>query len=644
MALGLDMILESRVTPSTTPNNAVPTGEAVVTPVSGVTPIDLNPVEDIGGGPSMPPGVPLPSAGDADDQFSEARSVGSPGLTNSLTSVLEIAGDVDMFKIDVDGQRFLYFDVDTTLVNNRRPDPYLRLFNSLGIQLAHSDNHSAPGETDAGPDSYFSYRFAAAGTYYVAISDTFNRGYSPIAGTGDVIDSRAVPGNFSLTVGDADANDTFAEAKSLGNITRAKKQDERLDEFDVDVWSFKVEENQKLAFDLDFLRSLDEVGASLRANVRILSGAGKLLASGFANQAPREVLSDDPYIEYLFTKAGTYYLVVSSIGNVSSDLVSGEKDVKGVQTGNYSLEITSLFRQSKSKSASRITGIVDIPNRNEHRKDPISPFLERVGENGNAFGPILGGNKTTWIVIHGRADSSASFRKLGGLLDRYKKTDQVLILDWNQGASDNRSIIGDAGLQGSEWIHQVADWAAFELKKRGIKGENINLVGHSWGTYAAYQIGKRYLETSPASRVNSIVALDPARHGDGFGIMGSDVNFSAVAKLSWAFFGDGLFGNEFLSASANEAFVLKYTKNMLLEPGATHSAPVRLFESLVAAAINTSKPNQTVLHFSLDRLEKASISKRWVNNKFANSGIVIPADAVTKTSKLKVFEGQFTLN
>ena len=98
--------------------------------------------------------------------------------------------------------------------------------------------------------------------------------------------------------------------------------------------------------------------------------------------------------------------------------------------------------------------------------------------------------------------------------------------------------------------------------KHGFVGSQLNLVGHSWGSYVADELAKGM------SGVNTIVALDPAENG-----LGSwnpedpgEIDFNRDSMFSWAFysrdggpFGGGVAGNEETPITADEAFVVRNT-------------------------------------------------------------------------------------
>jgi len=133
-------------------------------------------------------------------------------------------------------------------------------------------------------------------------------------------------------------------------------------------------------------------------------------------------------------------------------------------------------------------------------------------------------NKPTWIVIHGWNNSYHDSDDLAKAIDGYQEGDQVLTLDWQEGSmtgfisvptiitgltnlvsgiSTGTTEVAEALYKASSWIKPVADATTQILTSWGISREKINLVGHSFGSYVAYEISKNL------DRVNNLVALDP---------------------------------------------------------------------------------------------------------------------------------------
>ena len=127
-------------------------------------------------------------------------------------------------------------------------------------------------------------------------------------------------------------------------------------------------------------------------------------------------------------------------------------------------------------------------------------FLRRIG------GLPIERGRTTWVVIHGRANTCEDMTALANAIGGRWGNDQVLVLDWRTGAAP-RGFAGEyVDFRGEAFIRPVARWAADALATLGLRPEQINLVGHSWGAVAAGEIAARL-----PGGVNRLVALDPAR-------------------------------------------------------------------------------------------------------------------------------------
>ena len=94
-----------------------------------------------------------------------------------------------------------------------------------------------------------------------------------------------------------------------------------------------------------------------------------------------------------------------------------------------------------------------------------------------------------------------------------RSNDQVLTLDWSGAAS----YPGWAGFGGEDPIQNLGIWAAAALQDKGFVGTNLNLVGHSWGSYVADELAERI-----PGGVDTITALDAAENVPG-GYTQSDI-------------------------------------------------------------------------------------------------------------------------
>jgi subtilisin family serine protease len=129
---------------------------------------------------------------DADDQLGEA----TPLALGKTASDAIGSKDVDLYAVTAAAGQRLAFDVDRATGSSL--DSYLRLFDANGRQLAVNDNGAAPGEA-LSPASYVEVTFDKAGTYFVGVSASPNKAYSPVSGTTD-LSGRG--GTYTLTVGD----------------------------------------------------------------------------------------------------------------------------------------------------------------------------------------------------------------------------------------------------------------------------------------------------------------------------------------------------------------------------------------------------------------------------------------------------------
>jgi len=236
----------------------------------------------------------------------------------------------------------------------------------------------------------------------------------------------------------------------------------------------------------------------------------------------------------------------------------------------------------------------------------INVQISRVGDGSNAIDPTL----PTWIIIHGRDASSDSgyIQDLAKNIGDYANNDQVLLVDWRMGATDNRASIS---LEGSRWISKVAVWVDDQLRKLGIAPNSLRLVGHSWGALMANDIARlqnRNVGNTVGSKVQAIVALDPAvaEAAKGTSILGSMYNdagldFKANAINSWAF-NSSAYGSNKYANTATESFDAEIGDPLSVN---AHTAIVSLFTDMVAKSnrTGTSYINNSVINlFGLNRL------------------------------------------
>lgn len=138
---------------------------------------------------------------DTDDSLVEATSLGAITATaKTVSSAIVTDIDVDIYRFTVTSGEVVGFDIDTPLNGPGGLGSYVRLFNWQGGELASNNDGLAPGETVLGFDSYLEYTFAAAGTYYLGVSNVNNVQYNAITGGGDTAGGRYSIGDYELTV------------------------------------------------------------------------------------------------------------------------------------------------------------------------------------------------------------------------------------------------------------------------------------------------------------------------------------------------------------------------------------------------------------------------------------------------------------
>lgn len=135
------------------------------------------------------------SAIDANDTIGEAAKAAAISIGSTISKSLASAADVNIYKFSVTAGQKVGFDIDA--IGGSSLNSYLRLFDSAGKLLKFNDDGAAPGE-GASIDSYLSYTFKTAGTYYIAVSDHLNTAYNPKSGAGDT--GAGTKGKYTLAL------------------------------------------------------------------------------------------------------------------------------------------------------------------------------------------------------------------------------------------------------------------------------------------------------------------------------------------------------------------------------------------------------------------------------------------------------------
>lgn len=343
--------------------------------------------------------------------------------------------------------------------------------------------------------------------------------YFVVCGSADLFVSGS--GDYSLFVGLDDLNDQIVEAPAIGTLDQTRSENGTIDSpTDVDIFSFAILAGQRISFDID------QTSAGFDSYLRLFDPNGTQLAANNDAPGPGEAIGRDAYLAYSFTNSGTFYVGVSGSGNTDYSARTGAGD-SNESTGSYTL-ITSPG----------LAGTIRRPSDTaDYRVD-----LLRYGPVPQAINP----NQRTWIVIHGWNSSRTepNISQLADSLFRTRPGDQVLTLDWSAAAKTPLPFAAENS------IVPVAEWAAAALSAYDFVSTNLNLVGHSFGSYVADEIAQRI-----PNGVDTIITLDPAANIVGGYDPVSSVDFARDSLFSWSFHASSL-GNEYSPATADESFIV----------------------------------------------------------------------------------------
>jgi len=198
-------------------------------------------------------------------------------------------------------------------------------------------------------------------------------------------------------------------------------------------------------------------------------------------------------------------------------------------------------------------------------------------------------DKQTWVVVHGWNSSPDSLENLSDAVKASRPGDQVLALDWSNGAN--------AALMTALAAAPLSAKAAVGILKRwGIPGSKINLIGHSFGGFVVDR-----LAAGITGGVNRIVAIDPADD------VVTDVNFAARSKFSLAFVATTAYSTPKHALTADVCLKMNIgdTKSIL-----THALAPDYYAALVQECAD-GNPGSVAKVFSLDRLSMKATNPAW---------------------------------
>jgi pimeloyl-ACP methyl ester carboxylesterase len=517
-------------------------------------------------------GILYPAHG-AESEPNNTRAQANPltlNLNGQATNIGRInpLSDLDFFSITTPT-----FSGFGTLVLTMTPtssdgglDARIQLQDNGGALLADRD----VGFDDA-PETLTFSQATGGTTYYI------------VCRSADIIDAGSGDYRIQVSLATDDPDDQISGAAALGAINQTVARSGAIDAAtDVDIFSFSVTPGQRISFDIDQTAALD-------SHLRLFNGNGLELFANNNAPGPGEVSGGNSYLEYTFTNSGTFYLGISGSGNTGYDAVTGTGDASA-SAGGYTLVVSPGLAGTIRRPGDTTDYLVDL------RRFGINPIS-------------IDSNQRTWIVVHGW-NSSRSNENIFAVAESLFQTrpgDQVLTLDWSAAADTLSPFLAE------DSIVPVAQWAAAALDGYGFAGTNLNLVGHSFGSYVADEIAQRV-----PGGVNTIVTLDPAV--DVFGGYDPDandeVNFARDSLFSWSFHSSSL-GNAYTPTTADEAFLVDSSADAIT----AHGNVVFLFAYMLL------HPEDIVSQYFLMTLLLNGTEGPWLPDQYEAS---FPGDAPIK--------------
>jgi uncharacterized repeat protein (TIGR03803 family) len=272
--------------------------------------------------------------------------------------------DVDFFAFTVAAGADLSFEVDKT--PGTIFDSFLRLTDANGNQLVYNDDGPKPGKI-FNRDSFFTYHFAQAGTYYLGSSGYPNYHYNPVTGT-DLVNGTT--GAYTLTISRAvpfvDPNSLIRHAKFIGpaNQIRQVLYYTISNPTDVDMFRFTVRAGQEVTL------AITRPDGKLASLLRLFNAKGQQLAKSGGGQ--------DAVLTYRFRSGGTYYVGVSGRGNARYSPLTGAGDQPG-SVGDYTITLTPgaggdlLRAKTKAPAAAAAGGLVYYDQNSDGKREAREP-------------------------------------------------------------------------------------------------------------------------------------------------------------------------------------------------------------------------------------------------------------------------------
>ena len=289
---------------------------------------------------------PTAIVGDEDPDNTISEAIATQGNTEIVGKIE--AGDVDLYKFQLERGEGVTFDLNASSEDSNL-DSYLRLFDSLGNQVAFDNDDDSNIAEDSNFDSLLRFAVDTSGEYYLGVSSDGNTDYNPIEGRNNFtpITGRTT-GSYSLAidraplVADTDSDNTISEAVKISLAEQPITISKAIDSLtDVDIYQLELDAGNTISLDIDAA----EIGSELDSVLQIFNADGEKLATNDDASAPNENSAIDSYLEFTALTAGSYYVGVSSYDNFDYDSVNGSNNFSnnfGNTTGEYDLVVDLL--------------------------------------------------------------------------------------------------------------------------------------------------------------------------------------------------------------------------------------------------------------------------------------------------------------
>lgn len=259
-----------------------------------------------------------------------------------------------------------------------------------------------------------------------------------------------------------------------------------------------------------------------------------------------------------------------------------------------------------------------------------------VGLEGDIPAPssTLSGRVT--VISHGRQSSPLRMKPLGDAAGT-AWGNPVLYVNWSEGSCFNtgwplKDVLKDYSLNGARFISDTAAVTHRLLFDAGVtNAENIDFLGHSWGTYLGNMLPREF---GAGGMLGRLVALDPATLDSQFQRL--FVNFRKAALHSLSLVSAyGIYGSASLGATADNTVLVvanDFRPQHSLHDLRRHELPVEIMRQALESWAALNGPTHHSIRPILDNtlgyfLSSGSavvMDPPWVSNTYNSLGIMTP--------------------